>query len=621
LLTALADQAAVAVEKTRLLQQERQARASVEALNAIIASTTSQTEMQPLLEAVLDRTLQALGLEQGAVWAFNEVKVLRGIPRDVGQEIAAAARSYGQTIEDVCVIPDWMEAKGFQKLKAILLKAGIRASMAAPLVAGTTQLGSIVVASSQPRRWHSEEMALIEAVGRQVGAAAERVRLLEAEHQHVQELTLLNRITASAVSTLDFAKTLQIACQGLAEAFQASRVGVALLNPKRDRWTIVAEYRLVDGPSAVGRSGPAAKSADTLNNAVRINDLQHDPYLSTLSDLLQKASIQSILAVPIRLDDQTEGRIYLADTRPRDWTSAQVETIRLVAAVLVQALDRARLHEQVRAQAATLEMRVEERTEELKRALQAKNEFLAMMTHELRTPLNSLLGFAHMLAAGQAGELSPRAQHYVENIVSSGEHLLALINDLLDMARIEAGKLKIERRNVSLNELVESVVMMLRPRATEKGLALLIDVTNDLPVLSADPLRVRQVLYNLVDNAIKFTNAGFVRIRVRTAKRRDDLPPGAPEGVVMPCVVVSVTDTGIGITPEDMERLFQPFEQLANPMTRPYSGTGLGLALSRRLVEMHGGHIWAVSEPGKGSTFTFTLPLNPPTEGSGVSSS
>ena len=259
-----------------------------------------------------------------------------------------------------------------------------------------------------------------------------------------------------------------------------------------------------------------------------------------------------------------------------------------------------------------LELRVKERTAELAQANQTKSEFLTNMSHELRTPLNAIIGFSEILEDLTFGELNKKQMKYIKNIVESSHHLHQLINDILDLSKVEAGKIELEPSQVKINELLENSLIMIR----EKAAGLNIAVAVDSPVLpsgleiTADERKLKQIMYNLLSNAIKFTpDGGSVRIN---AEAIEAISSSSDSEIPNPqsAIEISVTDSGIGINPEDQARVFQEFEQLDSHYDRKYEGTGLGLALTRKLVKLHGGRIWVESEgEGKGSTFTFSIPL------------
>ncbi|CAG1022403.1 partial two-component system, cell cycle sensor histidine kinase PleC, partial [Methylococcales bacterium] len=251
-----------------------------------------------------------------------------------------------------------------------------------------------------------------------------------------------------------------------------------------------------------------------------------------------------------------------------------------------------------------LEKRVAERTEELQRtnialekANRLKSEFLATMSHELRTPLNAIIGFAEVLRDEITGTLNAEQKDYLGDIHSSGQHLLNIINSILDLSKIEAGKFELQYEEFSVEEAIHEVLNTITECSHKKDIRIRTYILEDLPSVRADKVKFKQIMYNLVSNAIKFTpENGRITINAKLTDQH---------------IQIAVSDTGIGIKPEDMEKLFEAFRQVDGSYARRYEGTGLGLILTKRLIELHGGKIWVKSEYGKGSTFTFTLPLKP----------
>lgn len=260
-----------------------------------------------------------------------------------------------------------------------------------------------------------------------------------------------------------------------------------------------------------------------------------------------------------------------------------------------------------------LEVKVEERTRELaeaklaaESASKAKSDFLANMSHELRTPLNSVIGFSQALGDELAGPVNKEQREYLNDILESGRHLLTIINELLDLAKIESGKIELDYTEVDVTELVDKSVLIFKERSLQHNIPIEVSLSPEVETVECDFTRLRQIIINLLGNALKFTFDGG-HVAVGACIINDD------EGEKS--LLVSVKDTGIGIKPEDQEKLFRPFAQLEPSLTKKYEGTGLGLVLSKNLVELHGGKIWIESSEGKGSTFSFTVPVKQPGRG------
>jgi signal transduction histidine kinase len=245
-------------------------------------------------------------------------------------------------------------------------------------------------------------------------------------------------------------------------------------------------------------------------------------------------------------------------------------------------------------QNARLFQEIEAKSREIAEASKHKSQFLANMSHELRTPLNAILGYTEMMVDGIYGEPSAKMRAVLERLQANGRHLLGLINDVLDLSKIEAGQLTLSIGDYSLGEMVRGVVSAVEPLAVEKRLAFRAEIAADLPRGRGDERRLSQILLNLVGNAIKFTDKGEVAIRASAAN-------GA--------FTVAVCDTGPGISSADQAKIFEEFQQADSSITKKKGGTGLGLSIAKRIIEMHGGRLWVESEPAKGSTFYFTLPV------------
>jgi len=298
---------------------------------------------------------------------------------------------------------------------------------------------------------------------------------------------------------------------------------------------------------------------------------------------LLRTGYRAILAVPLLRDERLIGALVMGRKIAGEFTSGVIELLTTFANQSALAIQNARLFRELAYKSRQLEV-----------ASQHKSEFLANMSHELRTPLNAIIGFSEVLTERMFGELNEKQDEYLKDIYASGTHLLSLINDILDLSKIEAGRMELESTEFHLPPAIENALTLVRERAGRRSLSLQTNIDDRLGQIQADERKVRQVVLNLLSNAIKFTPEGG-RIEVG-AVPKDRF------------VEVSVSDTGTGIAPEDQEKVFEEFRQVGTA-AKKIEGTGLGLTLCRKFVELHGGRIWVKSELGQGSTFTFTIPM------------
>jgi signal transduction histidine kinase len=288
--------------------------------------------------------------------------------------------------------------------------------------------------------------------------------------------------------------------------------------------------------------------------------------------------------VPLVRQDTAIGAIVIRRMEVQPFPEEQIELLQTFARQAVIAIENVRLFNEIRDKSHQLEV-----------ASRHKSEFLANMSHELRTPLNAIIGFTDVMLQEMFGALNEKQKEYLEDVRGSGTHLLTLINDILDLSKIEAGRVELELSDFSFAEAIDNALTLVRERAARHGITLAADVSPDVGRVTADERKVKQIVVNLLSNAVKFTpEGGWVGI---TASCHDDH------------VEVAVRDTGIGIAPEDQDRVFEEFQQVGKDPDRSREGTGLGLTLAKRFVELHGGRIWVESQVGKGSTFTFTIPV------------
>lgn len=301
--------------------------------------------------------------------------------------------------------------------------------------------------------------------------------------------------------------------------------------------------------------------------------------------------------VPIRYRDRLSGVINLYLKEGHQRSPKEEEFLNSVANVLAGIIEHKKAEEALKQAHETLEIKVKERTLELTRAYKVKSEFLANMSHELRTPLNSIIGFSEVLFDQSFGTLNERQKDYLNDVLFSAKHLLSLINDVLDIAKIEAGKMQLSLSVFSLKSLLEDSLILIKEKARERKLEILLDIAEDIGNVEADERKIKQIVYNLLNNAVKFTpDGGKIGIR---AKKYD-----------LAAIEIDIWDSGIGLSSENFEKVFEDFFQVENSYTKKYEGTGLGLALTKKIIELHAGKVWVESAGlGKGSVFKFILPV------------
>jgi signal transduction histidine kinase len=298
----------------------------------------------------------------------------------------------------------------------------------------------------------------------------------------------------------------------------------------------------------------------------------------------QVLAFKSIVFAPMLFEGRGIGAIWVAREFAGAFTDKQIALLKTFSDQAVIAIQNARLFREIQEKSAQLEV-----------ANKHKSEFLANMSHELRTPLNAIIGFSEVLIERMFGEVNEKQADYLKDIHESGRHLLSLINDILDLSKIEAGRMDLEVSSFHLPSAISNAMTLIRERAQRHSIKLALDVDPRLGEFQADERKFKQILLNLLSNAVKFTPDGG---RVEVSAKLDTT-----------CVAIAVKDTGIGIAPEDQTAVFEEFKQVGRDYTRKAEGTGLGLALTKRFVELHGGEITLASSPGQGSTFTVTLPI------------
>jgi signal transduction histidine kinase len=472
-----------------------------------------------------------------------------------------------------------------------------RTVLAVPMLREGIPIGAVAIWRPEVRPFSETQLKLVTTFADQAVIAIENVRLfqeLEARTgqltRSVAELRALGDVGQAVSSTLDLETVLNTIVSRAAQLAGADGASIHEYDEGAREFHIRAAHNydpeLVESTRSMpirfgeGLMGRAAEQREPM----QVPDIRHEgAYQSRLRDMLLRMGYRALLAVPLLREDQVIGALTVNRREPGEFPPEVVELLQTFATQSALAIQNARLFREV-----------EEKGRQLAIASQHKSQFLANMSHELRTPLNAVLGYTELILDETFGDVPEPIRDSLERARNSGQHLLGLINDVLDLSKIEAGQLTLSLADYAMEEVTHAVATNVESLAAEKKLALRVSVPPDLPPGRGDVRRIAQVLLNLLGNALKFTEAGEVRVEVTLS-----------DGTF----VVSVADTGPGISEADQARIFEEFQQADSSSTRKKGGTGLGLAIAKRIVEMHGGRIWVESALGQGSTFRFSLPV------------
>jgi signal transduction histidine kinase len=611
LLQNFAAQAVIAIENARLLNELRQSLEQQTATADVLKTISRSTfDLQTVLDTLVESAARLCGADHA--WLFQregetyQWVTSYGHSKDdherlknyfktqtVGPErgsVTGRSLLEGKVVHVADVLADreytWHDA---QKL------GGYRAALAVPLLREDVPIGVIFLARTLPQPFTAQQVELVETFADQAVIAIENVRLFEAEQQRSRELNeSLQQQTATADvlkvisrSTFDLKTVLQTLVESVARLCGADMT--AIRRPEGSAFLHVASHGSPTEYDEYMQSHPVESGRGTVagrvlleGKPIHIADVQADPEY-TMIGASKKAGFHTTLGVPLLREGTPIGVIILARKKVQAFTDKQIELATTFADQAVIAIENVRLFDEI-----------QDKSRQLEEASQHKSQFLANMSHELRTPLNAILGYTELMADGAYGEPSEKMLGILKRLEANGRHLLGLINDVLDLSKIEAGQLVLELSDYCVQDIAQTVRSTLEPLAADKKLAFKVELAPDLPPGHGDGRRLTQVLINLIGNAIKFTDAGEVTINAE-----------ANNGLFH----ISVRDTGPGISSADQAKLFQEFQQADNAITKKKGGTGLGLAISKRIIEMHGGRIWVESQPGQGSTFTFTVPV------------
>jgi len=572
--------------------------------------SSSPTDVRPVFDTIVQNARRLCGADSAAVLTYDgELIQIESLDNADPERADALRRAYpmpadrghasgravltGRPVH----IPDVREDPVYA-LDA-LQDAGLRSLLSVPMVRDGIPIGAITVQRwVTPRPFSDKQMVLLTTFADQAVIAVENVRLfteLQARTgelgRSVDELKALGEVSQAVSSTLDLQTVLATI---VARAVQLSgTAGGVIYEYDEDTQTfrLTAAHRMDEELVAVLRVAPirlgegATGQAAASRVPVQVPDIRDEQqYGATrVRSILVRLGYRSVLAVPLLLEQRIVGALTVWRQETGAFAPEVVNLLQTLATQSALAIQNARLFREI-----------EEKGRQLELASKHKSQFLANMSHELRTPMNAVLGYTDLILDDIFGDVPAAIRETLERIKSNGHHLLGLINDVLDLSKIEAGQLTLSLGEYSMGEVIHAVVSAVESLAAEKKLALKATVPADLPPGRGDERRLTQVLLNLAGNAIKFTDEGEVSIQAR-----------ASDGAF----VISVSDTGPGISEADQRTIFEEFQQADSSSTRRKGGTGLGLSISRRIVELHGGRLWVESTPGRGSTFSFTLPV------------
>jgi signal transduction histidine kinase/CheY-like chemotaxis protein len=438
--------------------------------------------------------------------------------------------------------------------------------------------GLLAVLAYNANAYHENELQLLRSVATQAGLAISNAQLFLETQENVAELRLLFSITQAAAASIDAGERIQNMITALHTSLGSADVSLMIASDRH--LDTIASAGMGPILAQISASEGLVGQVMSLGQPIMINDLDEIPDYQD-----ETRHILSQLVVPLNLGRRTIGVINVESIQREAFTERDLRLLQTLSVSLASTLESGRLFRDIQAA-----------NEQLRELDRLKTQFLANMSHELRTPLNSIIGFSRVILKGIDGPVTKEQVEDLTSIHNSGQHLLRLINDILDLAKIEAGKIAMAFETVDLNETAESVMSTARGLIKDKPIKLYWDVEPDLPLIEADPIRLRQILINFLSNAAKFTEEGEIRLQINRHDHR--------------FIQITVKDTGMGIDEADYDKLFKAFEQVDSSATRTVGGTGLGLPITKKLVEMHGGQIWFESEIGRGSTFHVTLPIH-----------
>jgi two-component system, NtrC family, sensor kinase len=606
--TTFADQAVIAIENVRLFDEVRQRTADLsESLEQQTATSEilgvisrSPTDVQPVLDAVCRSAARLCEAYDSAIWRPDGDRLLvvahQG-PINVESLPLIRGTIAGRTVLDgrtIHIADMQRETEDFPESSENARNWGFRAILCVPLMREGAAIGTIALRRTEAQLFTERQVALLQTFADQAVIAIENARLFNELRESLQQQTATaDVLKVISRSTFDLKAVLGILVESAARLSDADMAAVPRLIGSD--FHHVASYGYAPGfeefiarnPIVPGR-GSAAGRAALEGKTVHIPDVLADPDY-TFIEGQKVAGYRTLLAVPLMREGAPVGVLLMGRKRPRPFTEKQIELVTTFADQAVIAIENVRLFDEI-----------QEKSHQLQLASEHKSQFVASMSHELRTPLNAIIGLTEMMVTNAERFGTQKAQEPLRRVHAAGTHLLGLINQVLDLSKIEAGKLELNPQTVELAPLIDEVIGTARQLAEQNKNRLIVEAQENLGALTVDPMRLRQILLNLLSNACKFTKQGEVALKARKAANGRDF------------VELAVADTGIGMTTEQLGKLFEEFSQAEASTAQRFGGTGLGLAIARKLARLMGGDVTVESEPGKGSVFTVRLPAGAP---------
>ncbi|MBM4440805.1 MAG: GAF domain-containing protein [Candidatus Rokubacteria bacterium] len=593
-------------DRTRALSESLEQQTATGEILSVISS--SPTDAQPVFEAIVANAVRLCNGMSSIAFRFDGqalVPVARHGFDERAWEMIGSGRPSRPTVETMSgrafverrIIHSadiLAEAGASERSRWLAREIGYRAFLAVPMMREGQPIGVINITRREAEAFSPRQIEVMQTFADQAVIAIENVRLFtelqrrnvevtEALEQQTATGEILGVISRSQTEIQPVLDTIAASARRVCDAFDA-----VVLQPQGDELVVVAH---AGTPSSEGFArGPIGRDwvsgrAFIEGRTIQVPDLQAaEGEFPRGAAMARQAGHRTALATPLLRPDGALGVLLVRRHEVRPFTDKQLALLKTFADQAVIAIENVRLFTEL-----------QQRTTQLQVANRHKDEFLANMSHELRTPLNAIIGFSEVMLERMFGDVNDKQEEYLNDILSSGRHLLSLINDILDLSKIEAGRMELDLAEFNLAVAIDNAMTLVHERAARRGLTLTQEVDPSVGDFKGDERKIKQVLLNLLSNAIKFTPEGG-RVEVRASLKGD-------------VVEIAVKDTGVGIAPEDQETVFEEFRQVGTDLARKHEGTGLGLALSRRFVELHGGNLWLESEVGVGSTFTFALPV------------